>query len=176
MRRARTPSLLSLHHNEGFTVRGQRPRGFNDYVAEQGFHTIYLVTTTRGSPIKVGIARDPVRRLGGLQNANFERLQFHRFWWLPGRPIAARIERAFKEQFASAAIRGEWFDVAPSQAETFIVNAIRSIGTWGIGEEEMASLMNEWEVRRMEQSLARISPGSLAQSQQVKWPLSRLSR
>lgn len=158
-------------------MRGQRPHGFKDYVVEQGFHTIYLVTTTRNSPIKVGIARDPVRRLIGLQNAHFEQLLFHRFWWLPGRPIAARVEGAFKDHFASAAIRGEWFDVGPSQAETFIVNKIQSIGTWGIDQEYMARLMKDWELRRMEKSLARISSsGCFARTQQIKWSVSRLSR
>lgn len=149
----------------------QRPHGFRDYVSGQGFHTVYLVTTPRNRPIKVGIARDPVRRLGGLQAGHFDQLRFHRFWWLPGRPIAVRIERQFKEHFASVSVRGEWFDVAPSKAEAFVVETIRSNGTWGIDQDEMATLMRQWELRELERSLARISPSSLlARAQQVRWP------
>lgn len=72
-----------------------RPWGFRDYVRSHGFHTIYLVKTIRGRPIKVGVAEDPERRLANLQNANFEELCFHRFWWLPGQVIALRIETSF---------------------------------------------------------------------------------
>jgi hypothetical protein len=169
--------LVNPYIRKGLSVRRQRPHGFKDYIAEQGFHTVYLVTTTRKSPVKVGIARDPVQRLGCLQSGHFEQLKFHRFWWLPGRPIAARIEREFKEYFAAAALRGEWFDVAPSKAEAFIADAIRTIGTWGIDQEEMARLMKQWELHQLERSLARISRGNLlARAQQVKWPVTRLAR
>jgi hypothetical protein len=159
------------------SVPRPRPPGFKNYVAQQGFHTVYLVTTARSCPTKVGIARDPVRRLGGLQAGHFDQLSFHRFWWLPGRPIAARIERQFKEHFAAMAVRGEWFDVAPPKAEAFIVEAIRSNGTWGIDQEEMAKLMKQWELHQLERSLSRISPSSLlGWPQQVKWSGSRLAR
>lgn len=40
-----------------------RPWGFRDYVRSHGFHTIYLVKSIRGRPIKVGVAEDPERRL-----------------------------------------------------------------------------------------------------------------
>lgn len=69
-----------------------RPWGFREYVKSNGFHTVYLIKPTRGCPIKVGITEDPVQRLLGLQNAHFEELEFHRFWWLPGVQVAFRIE------------------------------------------------------------------------------------
>jgi len=135
------------------------------------------VTTARDLPVKVGIAQDPLRRLAGLQNANFEQLRVHRFWWLPGRPIAARLERAFKKHFAPAAIRGEWFNVSLTAAEGFVEDSIRRVGTWGICQEDMAKLMEQSEHRRIEQSLARITPGNrFAQHHRVSWPVSRLLR
>lgn len=155
----------------------RRPFGFRDYVAEQGFHSVYLVTTVRDAPVKVGIAQDPIRRLGGLQNAHFESLRIYRLLWLPGRPIAARVERSFKMQFAHASIRGEWFDVSLPAAQAFIESSIRSVGTWGISQEDMLKLMEQWEQRRFERAVARITPGACwARSQETRWPVSRLLR
>jgi Meiotically up-regulated gene 113 len=122
----------------------------------QGFHSLYLVVPASKTALKVGIARDPEQRLRGLQNANFEKLQFHRFWWLAGLPIAARIEKHFKENFAPAVIRGEWFDVSPQTAEDFVLNSIQSLQTWGIGQDEMLKLMEQSERRRIEQTLDQI--------------------
>lgn len=153
----------------------RRPQGFQEYITEQGFHALYIVTTDRNAPLKVGIAQDPSRRLVGLQNANFERLRVHRFWWLPGRPVAARVDRSFKTHFASAAIRGEWFDMPLNVAEAFVEQFIRSIGTWGVGQDEMEKLMEEWSRRSIERTLAQITPGKcLARSLYVRWPISRL--
>jgi hypothetical protein len=158
-------------------LRHQRPHGFKDYIAEQGFHSVYLITTGKGWPVKVGIAADPVRRLNGLQNANFETLRFHRFWWVAGRPVAARIEQAFKARFATSAIRGEWFDVAATNAEAFIADTIHSLGTWGIDQEQAGRLMEEWQRHCMEKSLERINRShQFSCIRQVKWPVSRLTR
>jgi hypothetical protein len=158
-------------------VREQRPHGFKRYIAEQGFHTVYLVTTTRKRPVKVGIAGDPVQRLASLQAGHFERLDFHRFWWVAGRPIAARVERAFKVRFAPAVVRGEWFDIAPSRAEEYIIDALHSIGSWGVDQEEMAKLMAQWETHQSDRSLARISPAALlGRALRVPWPVTGLTR
>jgi hypothetical protein len=126
-----------------------RPHGFQNYITLQGFHSLYLVTTARNRPVKVGITDDPVQRLAGLQVAHFEFLRFHRFWWLPGRPIASRIERAFKQHFARTMIRGEWFDLPPREAEAFVEASIRCLGTWGIEQRDMLALMDQWESRRV---------------------------
>lgn len=167
------PAIWSMSKNDIISVGRNRPHDFRSYVAEQGFHTVYLVTTTRKTPLKVGIACDPVRRLGGLQNAHFDQLQFHRFWWLPGRPIAARIEQAFKQHFARSMIRGEWFDVSPSAAEAFVVGLIRSLGTWGIDQDDMVKLMQQWGDRRVERSVSAITPGKRLgfPVTEGKWPM-----
>jgi hypothetical protein len=63
----------------------------------------------------------------------------------------------------------------PLEAEAFIEGSIRAIGTWGIRPEEMAELMQQCEHRRMERSLAQISPGKrFARSQHVRWHVSRI--
>jgi hypothetical protein len=155
----------------------QRPTGFRDFIAGHGFYSIYLVTTLRDAPVKIGIAQDPVRRLGALQNANFERLRIHRFWWVAGRPIAARVEQSFKSEFAPAAIRGEWFEAPLAAAEAFVESSIRSLGTWGISQDDMITFMEQWEQRRSERELEQIVPGRhLARYSRANWPVSRLSR
>jgi hypothetical protein len=125
-----------------------RPHGFGQFIAGHGFHSLYLVTTERDAPVKIGITDDPVRRLGDLQSANFALLRLHRFWWLPGQPISGRIERAFKDHFRSCNIRGEWFELPLPDAEVFVERAIRRLGTWGIQEAEMIDLMAQFERRR----------------------------
>jgi hypothetical protein len=87
-------------------------------------------------------------RFANLQNAHFETLRLYRFWWLAGLPISSRIERAFKKRFAPRMIRGEWFDIPPQIAEEFVEASIRSIGTWGIGQDDMIKLMELCERRR----------------------------
>lgn len=131
----------------GDYLSARRPAGFQRYIDEQGFHSLYLITTETGGPLKVGIASDPVVRFATLQHAHFEPLRLYRFWWLPGFPISSRIEHAFKKHFASHLIRGEWFDVPARSAVAFVEATIRSIGTWGIGQEDMIKLMQAWQLK-----------------------------
>lgn len=135
-----------------------RPWGFRDYVRSHGFHTIYLAKPIQGRPIKVGIAEDPERRLANLQNGNFEDLCFHRFWWLPGQAIALRIESSFKRDFASANIRGEWFDLDPAAAVEYIEAAIVGFGTWYLTQSQMEHLQDRWVRKRYGMSDAGPSP------------------
>lgn len=121
-----------------------RPWGFRDYIKSQGFRTLYVVKPVRGWPIKIGIANDPERRLNDLQVANFETLCFHRFWWMPGLPITSRIEAAFKRDFAAHNIRGEWFDVDPSDAVAYVENAIEQLNTWALTQSQMEHLLDRW--------------------------------
>jgi len=123
----------------------RRPHGFQEFVKKQGFHSLYLVTTDDGSPVKVGIAADPMERFAALQTANFVSLRMHRFWWMPGRKITVRIESAFKDHFQAHNIRGEWFDLSLSMAEAFIEASIRSLGTWGVRQSDLVGFMDRRE-------------------------------
>jgi hypothetical protein len=119
-----------------------RPYGFKRFIAKQGFHAIYLATIPSGNPVKIGITDDPVERLSVLQTAHFERLRFHRFWWVAGLPVAARLERAFKKHFAPVNIPGEWFDVPLPDAEAFIEKSACELGTWAVDD---AGMLKFWE-------------------------------
>ena len=136
-----------------------RPWGFREYVKSQGFHSVYLITPISGSPLKVGISEDPLQRMLGLQNAHFDELRFHRFWWLPGVQVAARIESAFKKHFANRNIRGEWFDLGPAEAVEFVEAAIAQIGVWSATQSEMERLQDQWMRKRY--GVARHAPSPL---------------
>ncbi len=142
-------SLLATCHMTKTSPIVRRPWGFTKFVRRQGFHGIYLVTTEADNPVKVGITSDPVDRLTDLQVANFNRLRMHRFWWLPGRRISGRVERAFKNHFAAQIVRGEWFDLPLSDAETFIEDTIRKLGSWAIKQVHMIELMEHRQRRRL---------------------------
>ena len=122
----------------------RRPHGFRAFTDKQGFHSLYLITTEDAVPVKVGIATDPAHRFASIQSCNFVLLRLHRFWWLPGRQISARIESGFKKHFSARCVRGEWFDVPLSKAEEFVEAAIRDIGTWGVVEKEVVGLMDHY--------------------------------
>lgn len=122
--------------------------GFDDFVKRQGFHTIYLVTTETGEPIKVGVAADPFSRFSGHQSSNFVELRLRRFWWMAGRQIALRVEKGFKEHFQRQCVRGEWFDLELPIAEAFIEGMIRGLGTWGVSHEDVIELF-EHHVRAL---------------------------
>lgn len=121
-----------------------RPFGFREYIRSNGFHTVYLLTTIQGSPVKIGISEDPVRRIATIQSSHYEELRFHRFWWLPGVAVATRIEAAFKQNHAAENIRGEWFDMTPEDAERKIEAGIRNLGIWTLSQSQMEHLFDQW--------------------------------
>ena len=75
---------------------GAQPSGLREFVRARGYHSLYFLRVQSDDPIKIGITRDPASRRSGIQNANWRRVSFDRLWWLPGQPIAARIEAALK--------------------------------------------------------------------------------
>jgi len=121
-----------------------RPFGFREYIRSNGFHTVYLLTTVQGSPVKIGISEDPVRRIGTIQSSHYEDLRFHRFWWLPGVAVATRIEAAFKQNNVAENIRGEWFDMTPGEAERKIEAEIQKLGVWTLTQSQMEHLFDQW--------------------------------
>ncbi len=125
------------------------PMGFEEFVARQAFHTVYLVTPEAdGAPVKVGVAANPYDRLSSHQVSNFIPLRLHRFWWVAGRQIALRIETFFKQHHRSRCVRGEWFHLSLAEAEAFVEGVIVGLGTWGASEEEVLELYEQHMLRR----------------------------
>ncbi len=119
----------------------KRPYHFGLYVRENGFYCLYLVAVEGHAAIKVGIADDARSRFGAIQTHNFLELRLHRFWWVAGRPVAARVETSFKKHFREKRIRGEWFDLDLEEAEAFIQGEMKEAGAWAVSEEEMIAFM-----------------------------------
>jgi len=135
-----------------------RPHGSQEFIDKKGFHSLYLVTTDTDNPVKVGIAKNPEKRMADIQTSNFNSLRMHRFWWMPGQPITARIESAFKCHFQLQNLRGEWFDLPLSTAEAFIEASIRSLGTWGVRQSDIVGYMDHRERQKYKVPLDAPTP------------------
>jgi len=125
-----------------------QPSGLREFVRARGYHSLYFLRVQPGEPIKIGITHDPASRLSALQNANWRPVSFDRLWWLPGHPIAARIEAALKLQFLPQHIRGEWFAIDPAEAGEFVEETIERLRTWGITQAKIEQRFAQWERQR----------------------------
>lgn len=74
---------------------------------------VYVVQGEPETPIKVGIARDPRKRLRALQTGNPQTL--HLLYVVPG---DSKLEANFHRRLKASAIHGEWF--GGEEAEAFI--------------------------------------------------------
>ncbi len=101
-----------------------------------------------------------IARIATIQASHFDELAFHRFWWLPGIAVAARIEAGFKSGFVGHNIRGEWFDMSPKQAERQVEAAIERLGIWSLTQSEMEHLFDDWV--RKKWGIPRHAPSPLA--------------
>lgn len=127
---------------------GAQPIGLREFVRVRGYYSLYFLRVQLGEPIKIGITHDPVSRLSGLQTANWRPVSFDRLWWLPGQPIAARIEAALKLHFLPQHIRGEWFAIDPAEAGEFVEVTIERLGTWGITQAKIEQRFAHWSRQR----------------------------
>lgn len=127
---------------------GAQPSGLREFIRVRGYYSLYLLRAQLGEPIKIGITHDPVSRLSALQNANWRPVAFDRLWWLPGQPIAARIEAALKLQFLPQHVRGEWYTIDPAEAGQFVEETIERLGTWGITQAKIEQRFAHWARER----------------------------
>lgn len=91
-----------------------------DYMREIGVHCVYAVAPKCGSPTKIGVAADMVKRMSGLQTGNWEELVVQFLLWAPGKEATIRIESEIHLQLKERHISGEWFDLHVSEAPTII--------------------------------------------------------
>ena len=125
-----------------------QPSGLREFVRARGYHSLYFLRVQLDDPIKIGITHDPASRRSALQNANWRRVSFDRLWWLPGQPIAARIEAALKLKYLPQHIRGEWYDIDPAEAARFVDETIERLGTWGITQAKIEQRFSHWARQR----------------------------
>ena len=85
---------------------------------------LYFISTTRKNVVKIGIAKNPNKRLKTFQTANYEKLIILRVIQVPTRNLAFELEKALHQKFKKYHIRGEWFKLTPT-----IINFIENYQT-----------------------------------------------
>lgn len=81
---------------------------------------LYLIAFKKGAafsaPIKVGVSSSPFGRLDTLQTACPYELGIVGSLIYPSREIARQMENCFHETHSHRRLRGEWFDIEPTEA------------------------------------------------------------
>jgi len=77
-------------------------------------HYVYVIRVADTDIHKIGLARDPLRRLANLQSGNHQPLYLIHTTSCPSREQAASLEKAIHEELSSEHCRGEWFE-APQE-------------------------------------------------------------
>lgn len=92
------------------------------------------------SPVKVGVAQDPSRRLRALQTATPYELCIAKLFQLPTRQAARFVEKMFHKCQPDQRMRGEWFDINPKAAcELVALDVATAIKTSGLNQHEIKS-------------------------------------
>lgn len=68
-------------------------------------------------PTKIGMARNPQRRLLSIQTATPFPICLFKTFHLPTRVLAREIEAHFHRAFIADHLHGEWFNIGPAKAE-----------------------------------------------------------
>lgn len=112
-----------------------RSRNSIDLAAYQGrrsarllgydLHSVYVITCGSDSPCKVGVARDPSRRLATLQTGQPGKLSVRFLLWTPTSGVASKIERRVHKDLKRGGLHvtGEWFKARPDRAADSILSA-----------------------------------------------------
>lgn len=79
------------------------------------------------SPVKIGIASDPAKRMASIQTACPHPIRMQTFFGPMHRDYARYIEREAHRLYGRIKLHGEWFDVSPGVAVETIEGLIRVI-------------------------------------------------
>lgn len=80
--------------------------------------SVYVIGEHNSSRCKIGIARNPIKRLATLQTGNPEALFIHRVFWVESEQYAKNIESDahISAELEHRRLEGEWFECSPYQA------------------------------------------------------------
>lgn len=100
---------------------------------------VYIMQSgQRGGPIKIGVAKDPERRIRELQTGNPRTIVLRIKIKMPSRSAAYALEAWFHNKFWAARLEGEWFQSKlcniKKAVDSYINNA--SISGVEVGERE----------------------------------------
>lgn len=79
------------------------------------------------SPVKIGLATNPERRLASIQTACPSPIRIETYFGPMHREIARYIEQQAHRLYAKHKLHGEWFDVPPLEAAGLVEDLIREI-------------------------------------------------
>jgi predicted GIY-YIG superfamily endonuclease len=85
---------------------------------------VYIVASQSGAT-KVGITKSIKRRLRDLQSEGYGSVALYSI--IEGRPDALNIEQVTQDLLAEKNIKGEWYDVTPTEAEEAVDRAIELV-------------------------------------------------
>lgn len=83
---------------------------------------IYVIGTNERCQ-KIGYSNDVAKRLATLQTGNPSKLYIHHIEEVPD-DRARLLEHKLHRELSHKRIKGEWFDLTPDEAKSFLVYAI----------------------------------------------------
>jgi hypothetical protein len=92
-----------------------------------GLVYIYVIGPDRESPVKIGVASNPVGRLGNMQVAHWEQLFIHGLFTVYSRGDAFRVEKLCHRRLEDHAMRGEWFNVFAEDAVGTVTEILKEM-------------------------------------------------
>lgn len=75
---------------------------------------LYFISNERQKVVKIGIAKNPEKRLKTFQTAHYEKLIILKVVSVSNRTLAFQLETALHQKFQKYHIRGEWFKLTPT--------------------------------------------------------------
>jgi hypothetical protein len=106
---------------------------------------IYIITVAGTlTLVKIGISKDPYKRLKELQTGNPFELALFAFAWVGSYTAARTLELAVHVALAPFRLVGEWFGITPEDAERTIFQKAADLGisiTWVTVAARTALLM-----------------------------------
>lgn len=87
------------------------------------------------SPVKIGIASDPEKRLLSIQTACPNPIRMQTFFGPMDRDLARALEREVHHFAKKKKLHGEWFDYDPAEAVGLVEDVIRVLLTQETADE-----------------------------------------
>ncbi len=129
-------SVLCLRGNS----LSKRPHGFIKFITRNGFYGIFLVGSQ--SRLSFHKSQDPQKEFNSAARSRPVPVDYLQAWWVAGKPIANRIEHAFKERFQFRRDDDGLFNTDQDEAAGFIEKTVKDMRTWAASENDMINLMD----------------------------------
>lgn len=123
---------------------GPPPRSIRSFARAEKLSSVYVVDSGQGY-CKIGKADDPFDRFSSIQAHNWSAVTLAKYWWLPGKALALRVEKEAHEALSEFHHRGEWFCVSVESVIPVVERIINGTGARAITDE---SLEKAYQKRR----------------------------